>query len=229
MQQNTSALYSALVWVFAALSIFTYSVLGLLGFKLPGVEQLIDWLSAASGWQLYVAAFVAIFIEGLYFVGSFFPGSTLVIILAILAQFIGPLSFLLAIIVIFIGWCLAGLANIFFATLYRKTLIQNLVREDFEVKDRVWTTWFPAFRANYEVAQITEGGNPWKVFLSSVRVKLWASAATALYALAIPFFIDITKISNEEGFISLTAVGVITLVVGLVKARNYFRNKKALA
>jgi hypothetical protein len=221
MRSHTSELYSAWVWIFAALSIFIYSVLGLLGFKLPGVEQLVNWLSIASGWQIYVAAFVSIFIEGLYFIGSFFPGSTLVIIVAILAQFISPLSFLLIIGVIFIGWCLAGVANIFFAKLYRQAVIRNLANEEPEVKDRVWTTWFPAFRANYEVAQITEGGDAWKVFLSSVRVKLWASGAAALYALIIPFFIDITKISNEEGFLSLIIVGLITLAVGVVKLRNY--------
>ena len=37
----------------------------------------------------------------------------------------------------------------------------------------------------------------------------------------IPLFIDIEDISNEEGFISLAIVGIITSIVGIVKIRHY--------
>jgi hypothetical protein len=220
MKTNKSELYSALVWIFSALVIFVYSGLALLGLELPGVEQLLNFLSNASGWEIYLAAFISIFLEGLYFVGSFFPGSTLVVILAILSQSGGTWSFLTTIFAIFIGWCVAGIVNIFIAKQYRRAVIKRLQEEDFAVKDHIWTTWFPAFRANYEVSQITEGGEPWEVFLSSVRVKLWASGAAALYTVIIPFFIDINEVSNEEGFVSLALIGIITLIVGIIKVRH---------
>jgi hypothetical protein len=223
MNTNKSDLYSSFVWIFSALSIFIYSSLGLRGLKLPGVEHLVNFLSDSSGWDIYLAAFISIFFEGLYFVGSFFPGSTLVVILAILAQFGGTWSFMVTIAAIFGGWCIAGIVNIFIAKLYKKSVTHSLSEEEFQVRDRVWTTWFPTFRANYEVAQIIEGGDPWKVFFSSVRVKLWASGAAALYALIVPFFIDINTLSNKEGFISLAIVGIVTLIVGMLKVRNYYK------
>jgi len=94
---------------------------------------------------------------------------------------------------------------------------------EYQVKDRFLTTWFPAFRANYEVAQVTEGGRPLKVFISSVRVKFLASLAAAAGLLIIPIFIDIKQVSNEEGFASVAVVAAISFTVGFIKLRKYFK------
>jgi len=95
--------------------------------------------------------------------------------------------------------------------------------KEFEVKYKIWITWFPAFRSNYEVAQIIQGGDAWKVFLSSVNVKSRVSIAATICALVIPLFIDITETSSKEGFASFIIVGIITLIVGLVKLKNWYK------
>ena len=89
----------------------------------------------------------------------------------------------------------------------------------------MFTTWYPAFRANHEVAQIVEGGNPLKVFLSSLRVRLYASifAGTVTYVSAL--LVDLEDISNEEGFVSLLIVALIMLMVGGVKIRAHLQKR----
>lgn len=225
LKQNKAELYSAIVWILAGASLVAYCVLGFLNTTIPGVEELVVFLSSVEDRYIYLAAFISIFIEGLYFIGSFFPGSTLVVILAILSQLSGATVFIGTILIIFLGWCLAGLVNIILAKFYNLKVARLQESDEYEVKDRLWTTWFPAFRANYEVAQITEGGNPMKVFLSSVRVKFWASIAAALYVIIIPIFVDIHEISNEEGFITVAVVAGISFVVGFVKLRKYLSSR----
>lgn len=210
-----SQIFGALVWIISAIAMFVYVALAFFGYTVPGVEGLVIFLSSVQGSYIYGAAFLAMLIEGLYFFGSFFPGSTLVVIIAILAQAGGVLSFMFAIAAVFLGWVLAGVINILCAKVLRKTNLPS--GEVVAVHDRVWTTWFPAFRANYEVAQIIEGGNVFAVLMSSVRVKLWASAAAALYALSLSLIIDVSTISNKEGFVSLAVVAIVTFVVGCVK------------
>lgn len=216
---NSSALYGSLVWIFSALVIFFYVAYALLGHQAPGVEQLVTFLQSVEGWQIYLAAFISIFIEGLYLVGNLFPGSTLVILIAILSQVGGPFSFVTTIILIFLGWSLAGGVNIVLAKLFHWSVLKK-ENQELEVRDRMWTTWFPAFRANYEVAQVSEGANLYKVLFSSVRVKFCVSIVMAMVTLLIPLFIDINESSNEEGFFVLGVIGAITLVVGLIKLRN---------
>jgi len=126
---------------------------------------------------------------------------------------------------IFVGWCLAGVMNIYLAKAYRSKIIKLEEKEGYHVRDRVWTTWFPSFRASYEVAQVTEGGNPLKVFISSLRVKIWASLFFGGITFIIPLFFDISKTTDKEGYISVLAVALISLVVGIVKIRNYFLQK----
>ena len=70
--------------------------------------------------------------------------------------------------------------------------------------------------------QIAEGGNPLKVFLSSVRVKFWASLAATVYVLVIPYFIDIHTITNDEGFASVIIIAGISFAVGLYKLKVHF-------
>lgn len=221
--RQKSEFYSALVWIFGGLSLVAYGAIGFFNASIPGVEEFVSFLSTVEGEYIYLAAFISIFIEGLYFVGNFFPGSTLVLILAILSQLGGGTVFIGTVLAIFAGWCLAGAVNIWFAKTYRSKVVRLQEDEEYKVKDRLWTTWFPAFRANYEVAQVTDGGKPLQVLFSSIRVKFWASLAAALSVLIIPLFIDIREVSNEEGFVTVTAVAVISFVVGGIKLRNYFK------
>jgi hypothetical protein len=221
-QRARTSLYSAAVWMLAGSSLLAYYVLGTSNTAIPGVEELVSYLSSVEGTYIYIAAFFAILIEGLYFVGSFFPGSTLVVLLALLSQYSGMTVFIGTVISIFIGWCLAGAINILATRLYvsRVSLPQESL--NYEVRDRLWTTWFPAFRANYEVAQVVEGGSLMKVFLSSVRVKFFASVSIAVYALVIPFFVDLQDISNKEGYLSVLVVALISFIVGLLQLKKYF-------
>ncbi|OGG85603.1 hypothetical protein A2392_02420 [Candidatus Kaiserbacteria bacterium RIFOXYB1_FULL_46_14] len=221
--RNKAEFYSALVWIIAGVSLVIFCVLGLLNTAVPGVAELVAMLSSIDSKYVYVAAFVSIFVEGLYFFGSFFPGSTLIIILTLLSQLSGPVVFVGTILSVFLGWCLASLVNIWLAKTYHFKVARLGENSDYKIEDRLWTTWFPAFRANYEVAQVTAGGNPVKVFWSSVRVKFWASLASAGVLLVVPYFVDINQISNEEGFLSVAAVAVISFGVGFVKMRKYFR------
>ena len=220
--KNKADFYSAIVWILAGISLVIYCFLGILNTTIPGVEELVVFLSSVEGKYIYMAAFLSILIEGLYFVGSFFPGSTLVVVVAILSQLSGTIVFIGTILSIFIGWCLAGALNIFLAKTYLRKFARLQENHEYKVKDRLWTTWFPAFRANYEVSQITEGGNPVKIFFSSVRVKFWASIAAAVYVLIIPLFVDIKDITNEEGFVSAAVIALISFVVGFLKLKKYF-------
>ncbi len=212
--------YSALVWILSAVSLYIYCVMGFLNAKIPGVEELVKFLSNADEKHVYLAGFISVFIEGLYFVGSFFPGTTLIIVVSILSQITGYWVFAGTILTIFIGWCLAGLVNIIVAKTYHLKVAKLEEKTDYEVRDKLWTTWFPAFRANYEVAQITDGGNPFKVFLSSVRVKFLVTLAIATGAMIVPLFINIHNLNNEEGFASVALVATISLIVGIVKIKK---------
>ena len=212
--------YSALVWILSAISLYIYCVMGFLNAKIPGVEELVKFLSAADEKHIYLAGFISVFIEGLYFVGSFFPGTTLIILVSILSQVTGYWVFAGTILTIFIGWCLAGLVNIIVAKTYLSKVAKVENENNYEVKDRLWTTWFPAFRANYEVAQVTDGGSVLKVFISSVRVKFLVTLAIGAGALIVPFILDINNLNNEEGFASVALVATISLIVGIYKIRN---------
>lgn len=218
-----SDLHSSLVWLLGGVALIIYCIIGLSNTKVPGVQELVSFLSSIKDEHIYIAGFLSILVEGLYVVGSFFPGSTLIAIIAILSQIAGPMVFLGTILSIFVGWCVAGAINIFFAKMYHKKIAGLEEDVEYQIHDRPWTTWFPAFRANYEVAQVTAGGNPFKVFFSSVRVKIWASIAVAVYALVVPLFIDIKEISNEEGFASVLVVAAVSLVVGGIKLKKYLK------
>lgn len=193
---------------------------------MPGVEELVNFINRAQGGYLYLGAFLAIFFEGLYFIGSFFPGSTLVLLIAIVAQAGGTTQFFTIIMTIFMGWLLAGVINILLAKYFSHVL--KLEKNQLQkLKDNAGVTWFPAFRANTEVAQITEGHSAAQVFLSSARVKLLASAGAAIYALIIPFFVDIQTLDNNEGFWSLGLVALITFGIGIYKIKVAGKQKTA--
>ncbi len=207
-------LSAALVWIVSGAFLVIYSGLGLLGIAVPGVVELVQLMQHAAGWQLYAAAFISILLEGLYIVGNFVPGSTFMIILAILAQAGGPTVFIGTITAIFVGWCMAGAINIYL-TAKIITTADAPVYAALAAKDRMLTTWYPAFRANYEVAQVVSGVPPTKVFWSSVRVKIFASIGAALYALAVPYVVDIKTLGNEEGFWTVLAVALLCIGIGI--------------
>jgi hypothetical protein len=139
---------------------------------------------------------------------------------SVLSQLTGYGVFAFTILTIFIGWCLAGLINIIVAKTYLSKVAKTEDKSDYEIKDRLWTTWFPAFRANYEVAQVTDGGSVLKVFFSSVRVKFLVSLAIGAGALIAPFILDIKNLNNEEGFASVAVVATISLIVGIYKIKK---------
>lgn len=217
---HTSRYYGALVWIVSGCALSTYGLLGILDVGIPGVEELVGFLENADGIYIYIAAFLAIFLEGLYFFGNFFPGSTIILILTILSQAGGPLVFVGTIATIFFGWCAAGAVNIIMAQTYQKKILGTSIAPNTTVSDSLFTTWFPAFRANYEVAQITEGGNPWRVFLSSVRVKFIVSLGMLVTTFLIPYVIDIKTVDNKEGFLSVAVVALIFFAVGIYKLRE---------
>jgi hypothetical protein len=209
--------YGALVWIISGVALSVYGFLGFLHLGIPGVEELVTFLEKASGFYIYLAAFLAIFLEGLYFFGNFFPGSTIILILTILSQAGGPLVFIGTIATIFLGWCTAGVVNIIMARIYKTKMLTPTEHEVGAVRDNLLTTWFPAVRANYEVAQITEGGNPWHVLLSSIRVKFYASLVMLTGAFVLPYIIDIRSVDNQEGFLSIGLVALVFFAVGFYK------------
>ncbi len=209
--------YGALVWIVSGIALSLYGLLGFLQLGIPGVEELVSFLEKADGWYIYLAAFLAIFLEGLYFFGNFFPGSTIILILTILSQAGGPLVFIGTIATIFCGWCTAGAVNIIMARVYKIKILKPAEQANSAVRDNLLTTWFPAVRANYEVAQITEGGNPWHVFLSSIRVKFLASLVMLAGAFILPYIIDIRSVDNQEGFLSISTVALLFFAVGFYK------------
>ena len=224
MRSYHSKLYGGLVWIFSGCLLLAYGALGLTGHDIPGAEDLVAFINAAQGPWLYLAAFVSIFIEGLYLLGSFFPGSSLVLLIAVVAQAGGPVQFLGIIFTIYIGWLLAGLVNVFGAKYFFKTLHIDVDSLD-KIEDNTGTTWFPAFRANTEVAQVTEGHKLSEVLWSTFRVKSYACVGAAVYALIIPFLIDIQNVDNEEGFKSLAVIALISFAVGGYKL---YEHKKHL-
>ncbi len=205
---------TGIVWMLSGLFLMLYGGLGLLSFTIPGLQELASFIEDMSGMHLYTAAFLSIFFEGLYLVGNFIPGSTLVLLLAVLAQTGGPLSFIVTIFAIFCGWSLSGFINIFFTSKivgHTSKLDLNQLR----VQDRLLTTWYPAFRANYEVAQVVSGIPIKKVFWSSLKVKFFASIGAAVYALLIPFFIDVNNMNNQEGFVIVFIIGIMCIGIGV--------------
>jgi membrane protein DedA with SNARE-associated domain len=224
--KDKSQLYAGIIWIISATALLIYGILLFLNSEVPGMGELVNFLTNIDKKYIYFAAFLSIFIEGLYFIGSFFPGASLVMIVAIISGASGYLVFCTTLILIFIGWNLSGIINIYLAKIYRNKIAKLAHCEDYHVKDRVWTTWFPAFRSSYEVAQVTEGGHPMKVFTSSIRVRFWATLFVGVVALVIPLILNINNLSDRENYITISVVFFISLIVGFRKIKSYFLSKK---
>lgn len=213
------------VWIAAGIFLLTYGILGLFQADIPGIANLVSFIESAEGGWLFLAAFLSIFLEGLYLIGSFFPGTTLVLIIAILGQVAGPIYFLGIILAIYVGWITAGSVNMLatkagYIQLSGNTTIKTAPSDD------TGLTWFPAFRANTEVAQIIAGHSTRAVFLSSLRVKTIACVGLIFYALTLPRIIDITTVSNEEGFRSIAIFALINFAIGGYKLRAYIKGRR---
>lgn len=223
-QQNTASLYGGIVWLLAGAALLTYGGIGLTNTDVPGVADLVAFIHSAEGGYLYAAAFLSVFIEGLYFLGSFFPGTTLVLLIAIAAQTGGIEMFVGIMGTIYVGWLLAGICNIVLAKYFSRTLHLSPPQPE-ELDDNAGLTWFPAFRANTEVAQITEGHSVLSVLRSSIRVKTYTIIGASFYAFLIPFIVDLQNVDNEEGFWSLGIIALINFAVGGYKLREYQKEK----
>lgn len=226
--KSKSQLYGGIIWVISALALAIYGVLLFSNSQIPGIGQLIGFLSTINEKYIYLAAFVSILIEGLYFIGSFFPGASLVMIITIISGANGYFVFFNTLLMIFVGWSLAGIVNIYFAYVYRNRIIKLGHSEDYHISNRFLTTWFPAFRSSYEVAQVIEGGSPMKVFVSSLKVRLVATVFVGIVALVIPLFIDIANSSSRENFITILIVFCISLATGIKKIKDYQVARKTL-
>jgi membrane protein DedA with SNARE-associated domain len=224
IKKNKSQLYAGIIWIISAIALALYGLIFFFNSQVPGMGELVSYLSSIDNKYIYLAAFISVFIEGLYFIGSFFPGASFVIILAIISGASGYVVFSTTLFLIFIGWSLAGIINIYFAKVYRDRIVKLMHTENYNIKDRVWTTWFPSFRSSYEVAQVIEGGHPVKVYISSLRVRFWATLFVGLLALIIPLIMDVDNTSDKESFVTILIILLISLIVGIVKVRKYFRH-----
>ncbi|MFM2424150.1 MAG: hypothetical protein RLZZ70_541 [Candidatus Parcubacteria bacterium] len=209
---------SALVWIASGLVLLLYSGLGLWGIAIPGVEELVNLVNTIPPHYIFIAAFLSIFFEGLYIVGNFLPGSTLVLILAMVAQSGGIGVFLSTIGSVFLGWIVAGIVNIYITAAIIKKFAVKV--PPLTIKDSLWSTWYPAFRANKEVADVVAGHPPHIALLSSLRDKIWASLGVTVYALVLPYFVDMTTINNSEGFFSVLIIAGICFAVGVWQWRS---------
>lgn len=226
MHRYNNKIYGGLVWVVSGLALLSYGILGLIEADIPGVQDIILFVNSAEGSYLFVAAFVTIFIEGLYFLGSFFPGTSMVLLITIFAQSGGYSNFILSITTVFMGWTLAGAVNIAGAR-YFSGLVQIAKPEKDVMEQNAEITWFPAFRANTEVAQVAEGHQPLRVFLSSTLIKFYASVGLGIYALVIPLFIDLQAVNNKQGFIGLAVLSLVNIGVGIYKMREVIKKPEA--
>jgi len=223
---NKNQLYAGMIWIVSAITLAIYGVMLFFNTNIPGMEELVKFLSNIDEKYIYLVAFISIFIEGLYFIGSFFPGASLVLIITVISRTSGYDVFLITLFLIFIGWSLAGALNIYFARTYRNKILKLDSSDNYHVNDRIWTTWFPAFRSSYEVAQVVSGGHPLKVYASSFRVRFWATLLVGCLALIIPLVFDIDKSSDGENFLIIFTVFCISFIVGIVKIKNYYSSLK---
>jgi hypothetical protein len=221
--KNKSSFHSGLVWIASGTALIIYASIGLIGVAIPGVEELVDFVQGAQGWYIYPAVFLAIFIEGLYVVGSVFPGTSIVLLTAIIAQSGGWTTFFGVLLTILVGWNIAGIANVMLARICKLSGETGQTNNHQDEYPEI--TWFPAFRANTEVAEVVEGKSVTQVLLSSLRVKTLTTAALAIYAFFIPYLIDIDKLENDEGFIGLSLIALISIGVGVSKVLDQRSNQ----
>ncbi len=221
MSRISPSLLSAYVWLLSGICLLAYAFFGLLEHEVYGIEELVLYLSTINGHYIFVAAFLVILIEGIYLIGNFFPGSTILVILVLGSQSQGGIIFFLTTLTIFLGWFLSGFVNIGLGRfLLLKTTRSFSINRKPYVSANVWLSWFPAFRSNYEVSQIIEGHGIFDVLKSSSQVKFYTSLIMMSVLYIISMFINVSEVNNEEGFFSLFIVAVICLIIGYSKMKQ---------
>lgn len=206
---------SGLIWLIAGIGVLAYGCIGIYFDDIPGIELLIDWLQSLAGWWILLAVFIAILIEGLYLVGSFFPGSSIAVLLALLSQTSSLVLFLSTIASIFLGWSIAGLINVYGA---KRFALPD--EPEVRVGDFYLFTWLPSLRANQEVAHTLVGIPPLRVFLWSMKVKFFASLFMMVVVLGLAYILDVNNISDDEGFATLFVSAVIMIGVGATQIKK---------
>ena len=204
---------AAWVWIIASIVMFSYSLLVLLAFDIPGMAQIIDIISSIQTSYIVAAAFVVIFIEGIYGIGSLFPGSSFTLLFASLAALESPATFALVVISIFLGWSSATVINI----LYAKRMYPTTITQSHQGRSHILYSWMPGFRANQEVADIARGISVYRVVYSTLVIKLIASIIVGGIAYMLPFIMDIETLSVTNGFVLSVIFAAITLGIGLFK------------
>lgn len=207
---------AALTWATSGILVMFYAFLGLIGKNIPGISYLVNLLSNLDSNAIYIALVLAMLIEGIYIIGNFFPGSSIIVLLVIGKTTQDISIFLTAIAFVFMAWLLAGLINTMIGLLIKKSFLDVSPKQNV-VSSNKWITWFPAFRANYEVSQVIEGHSWWQVFLVSSRIKLITSFFMVLVLYILSLIIDINEVDNKEGFISLIIVALISIFIGYIK------------
>lgn len=210
-------IHSAWVWIAASGVMYVYGLLGLFALEVPGVDALISYIQSIHTSYIIIAAFLVILIEGIYAIGAVFPGSSFTLLLAAIAGLQSPGQFILVLIAIFSGWSVSSILNIVYARYIYKP--ESDTPEE-KLSSHVWYTWFPAFRANYEVAEIARGVSVKNVLASTLLVKLIATIVVGAIAFIVPLFIDISQIDSKEGFLGVLLIATITLGIGLFKRKK---------
>jgi len=216
---------ASLVWFFASLSLFLYGILVLYEIGIPGIRDIFSFLESIPQEYIYFTAGGALFFEGLYIVGNFFPGTTIVALIAVLSSFFGYQAFFFTLFALWIGWVSAGAVNIFVsAFFYKKKKIKTPSHSS--LKDNIFFTWYPSFRASYEVALVLRGEKPLTVFLSSLRVKTILIILLLIGGMIVPYIFDVGSMSNEEGVITTFIASFLSLCVGVFYFRKYKKIKE---
>lgn len=207
---------SAIVWAISSFVFLLYGLCFLFEADFLAVDKVVKFIQEIDTSYIFAAAFITIFIESIYVIGTFFPGSSLVLMFAIIAAINNMSNFSLVIFAIFAGWTLSTLVNILIGKLGSTAgIVHNKAKENY------WISWFPAFRATEEVAQISCGVKPIRVFISSFKIKFVTSLIMAGIAFALSKTADINNVSSEEGYLASFLACAICLTVAVFKFINY--------
>lgn len=210
---NESHKRAAFAWLFAAFALSVYASLVVSHTFVPGVADILLWLQHIDTRHIYVTALLAASVEGLYVVGAFFPGTSLIFLSALTAGLGGVHTLVVTSVAMYIGWLCAGVVNVAFAKRFVKNGATPSV---LKISKRLMlVTWYPAFRAAQEVAEVLDGTSPLSVFISSAYIKFLAVTCFFFGALLIPHVISVGEISNGDGVVTVFALAFCSFIVGM--------------
>jgi hypothetical protein len=217
-QQDAHDTRSALTWYIAALGLATYGTLVLFETPVPGVADLFALLEGVDAVHIYLTAFVAILFEGVYVVGTFVPGTSIILLSALVSGIGGIDVLMVTTLVLYVGWLCAGLINIFVAKKLTKTPSTHTPHSSSLYMAVL--TCYPSFRAAQEVAEVVRGVRWQSVFVRSAYIKAAALCCFFVGALIVPYVIPTDTISNEEGVFTVYALAVVCVGIGLYHMRG---------